>query len=1194
LTRCWRPLASALLGLLLVVVPVAGHGADAPPKEGASLSSTDIDARLADLGGASDLKADERSEIQGIYQRAKALLEAAGNDAAAAASYKAAVETAPPETRRLRDQLAATAAEPSKPTDLGVTDQTSLDELEQRLATAKADLAAAEAALIQRNDVLAAQSNRPAQAREELNRAQLAIVELRSAETRDTGATGPRAVAERTLRQAQLQAEAAEVARLEQEIASFSARLPLLEAQRDLAEQQLQEPRERVRVLQTLVSEKRRAEAAGAVQRATDAARESADKHPLVQTAAVENAAVARRLARLADRVDRVSREADLTQQKVREVTASFRRTQERVALAGVSTAVASFMMQQRRALNQLASDRSRVTQQLTRRGIEAEPGSGADATRAADLESLEIQEQRRTLSNLQGAVDDLMERVEPTMPAEGRAAIRAELTSLLSERQALLRRLDSELSTYLREVGRLEAAQGALEDTARAFSTYLDSQLLWLPSTYPVTQGSLENAVRGIEWVTGSEQWAGVRVTLLSDAQRHPALWILGALALVVLVLGASPLRQRLRRTAELVQRPATDRFALSLEALLVSALLAAPIPLVLTFLRWRLGATLETTDFTQALSHGLQIAARLVFGGLLTLVMIKPYGLAGAHFRWPVEALRLLRRGLRVWIPVAAPLVLVAASLSQFADESRSVGLGRSAFALLMLATAVFLASVLSPRGAIVKPFLDETPPRRLAQLWWLWYPVVVGTPLAYVVLADAGYYYTASVLARPFLQTLALFALAVVVYALALRWLAVTRRSLALQLAREDREAALALQGTAEGGATAAVPLTSARDDLAAIDAQTRQLLKTILLLGSPFALYAIWADTLPAFTLFQDITLWRHTDVLEGQTVHTAVTLGSLFVAILIGIVTGLAARNLPGMLEIVLLRHLRLKRGSRYAIKTLLQYFIVALGVLLAFGKLGASWSQVQWLVAALGVGLGFGLQEIFANFISGIIILFERPVRVGDRVTVGTLTGTVSKISIRSVTITDLDRKEIIVPNKSFITTDVVNWTLSDSITRIILRVGIAYGSDVKRAHQVMLDTVKALPLVRQDPKPEIWFAGFGESSLDFDIYVFASELSDRFPLMHAVNVAIEQALRDNGFEIPFPQRDLHLRTVDRAAVTRRRRPLLLRERGRWGLLALTPTYDAAVGRVEPEAKPDKAMAVGWVEPQATPTKRRP
>ena len=1128
-----RHVASTLLAAVIVVAPTASHSTDAQ-EESKGVSAAEIDARLAELDSTAGLKAEERSEIQGIYQRAKALFESARNDASVTAKYQAALETAPAETRRLRQQIASAAAQPPKPPDLGVTDQTSLDELEQRLAAAKATLAAAESALAKQNDALAAESDRPAQARQELNRAQLAIVDLRSAATKDVGASGPRAIAERTLRAAQLEAKTAVVTRLEQEIASFSVRLPLLEAQRDLAEQQLHEPREQVKLLQALVNDRRRAEAEGAIQRAADAERDASHKHPVVQDTARENAAVSQRLSMLANRIQQVSQEADLTQQKVREVTAGFRRTQERVALAGVNTKVASFMMQQRHALNQLAGDRARVVRQLTR----TTAGTEADGTKAADLESLEVQEQRRTLANLQGVVDDIMERVEPTMPADGLAAIRTELTSLLTERQAILRRLDSELSTYLREVSRLESAQGALEDTTRAFSLYLDGQLLWLPSSYPVTEGSLENAARGIEWVTGGEQWAGVRVALISDMQRRPAAWVLAVLGLVALALGARRLRQRLRHIAELVQRPATDRFALSAEALLLSALLAAPIPLVVSFLHWRLDAGLEATDFSQSLSHGLMLSARTLFGGLLGLTLLKPYGLGGAHFHWPAAALKLLRRELGLWLPIAVPLLLITASLAHFADESHSVGLGRSAFILLMLASAVFIARTLSPRGALISPFLSETPPRRLAQFWWLWYPVVVGGPLFYVVLAAAGYYYTASQLAQPFLHTLALVAAAAVVYGLALRWLAVSRRSLALQLAREDRETALAMQSTPEGSAATSVLLTSAHDDLEAIDTQTRQLLKTILLLGSPFALYAIWADTLPAFTLFQEVTLWRQTTVVDGQTISSPVTLGNLVVAILIGVVTGIAARNLPGVLEIVLLRHLRLKRGSRYAIKTLLQYSIVTLGVLLAFGKLGASWSQVQWLVAALGVGLGFGLQEIFANFISGIIILFERPVRVGDWVTVDTLSGTVSRISIRAVTITDFDGKEILVPNKSFITTDVVNWSLSDTVTRIKTRVGIAYGSDVARAHEVLLKAVKSLPLVRQDPQPRVWFVGFGDSSLDFEIYAFASELSDRFPLIHAVNMAIEKALRDNGVEIPFPQRDLHLRSIDPAAGT--------------------------------------------------------
>jgi len=178
------------------------------------------------------------------------------------------------------------------------------------------------------------------------------------------------------------------------------------------------------------------------------------------------------------------------------------------------------------------------------------------------------------------------------------------------------------------------------------------------------------------------------------------------------------------------------------------------------------------------------------------------------------------------------------------------------------------------------------------------------------------------------------------------------------------------------------------------------------------------------------------------------------------------------------------------------------------------------------------VGLGFGLQEIVANFISGIIILFEQPIRVGDVVTIGDLTGRVARIHIRATTITDFDNKDLIVPNKSFITGQLINWSLTSPITRLTIKVGIAYGSDTVRAHKIMLDTVRANPLVLKHPEPRVWFTGFGESSLDFTIYVFVQEMADRLPLTHELHMAIEQALRSNGIEIPFPQRDVHIRSV--------------------------------------------------------------
>ena len=151
--------------------------------------------------------------------------------------------------------------------------------------------------------------------------------------------------------------------------------------------------------------------------------------------------------------------------------------------------------------------------------------------------------------------------------------------------------------------------------------------------------------------------------------------------------------------------------------------------------------------------------------------------------------------------------------------------------------------------------------------------------------------------------------------------------------------------------------------------------------------------------------------------------------------------------------------------------------------------------------------------------------------RVGDTVTVGQLSGTVSQVRIRATTITDWDRKEIIVPNKSFITEQVVNWTLTDPITRIVVNVGISYGSDVELARRVMLETLSSLSSVLDEPEPRVYFTSFGDSSLDFTLHAFLRQLSDRLPTIDEIHRSIFSALRANGIEIPFPQRDLHIRT---------------------------------------------------------------
>ena len=209
----------------------------------------------------------------------------------------------------------------------------------------------------------------------------------------------------------------------------------------------------------------------------------------------------------------------------------------------------------------------------------------------------------------------------------------------------------------------------------------------------------------------------------------------------------------------------------------------------------------------------------------------------------------------------------------------------------------------------------------------------------------------------------------------------------------------------------------------------------------------------------------------------------------------------------------------------------MQYAIVVIGGSSIFKILGVGWGNIQWLVAALGVGIGFGLQEIVANFISGLIILFERPIRVGDAVTVGDVSGIVSKIRIRATSITSWDRKELIVPNKEFVTGRLVNWTFSDSILRVEIPVGIAYGSDTEKAKKRMLMVAEENENVLHDPCPSVLFMGFCESSLDFELRAF-TKMDTLIRVRDALNMAVDKAFREAGIEIAFPQRDIHVRSV--------------------------------------------------------------
>ncbi len=272
-----------------------------------------------------------------------------------------------------------------------------------------------------------------------------------------------------------------------------------------------------------------------------------------------------------------------------------------------------------------------------------------------------------------------------------------------------------------------------------------------------------------------------------------------------------------------------------------------------------------------------------------------------------------------------------------------------------------------------------------------------------------------------------------------------------------------------------------------------------------------------------------------EVLSFELFHlgsSAITLLTIFKFVLLAALVIIAESALRRIVLHRVLTRTHLDEAMRFAVARITGYAFLTLGFYLALTFVGIDLSSLAVLAGAIGVGLGFGLQNIVNNFISGIIILAERPIAIGDRVEVNGVAGQVTRISLRSTVVVTNDNISVIVPNSSFISETVVNWSHGDPKVRINIPVGIAYGSDVEKFRRVMLEIAHAQPEVLDDPAPNVFFIGFGDSSLDFEIGLWTAEmLRNPKRFRSELNYAIERALRQNGIEIPFPQRDLHIRS---------------------------------------------------------------
>ncbi|MEO6597061.1 MAG: mechanosensitive ion channel domain-containing protein [Planctomycetota bacterium] len=1100
-----------LFSLLFTWLVCAGAFAQDPAASQGGSDSPAAIQRQIDVAKADNTLGEElRPALLEALEKALAATKGLETYTASTASYTAERDSAPDRLKAARDEISAlgTTAEPVVPPN------TNLRDLEGLLAKAQAEQTTSSESVSELEREAARRSERRAAIPGRLADAQRQLEALPAEPVLDPALDKRVAEARRLRQQLERRQLQAEIRSLEVELGSYEARGELLTARRDLASRKQQVARTRVEFFANRVKELRAQEAARSEAEAKRAAAEASSQHPLLAALATENATIAAQLPVLASSQAEVQSHLARMKMQKQELGAQFEDIKARALRAGTSAAIGSLLRERRAQL----ADVDRLTRRTAGKG-----GDVADTYLAA----LDWEQRRRALVDDAAQLDRLLQDAEPPIPA-GPAGerVRSQARTLLDDRLRMLETLASGWSTQLGNIEERATTQVLLTDLVAHYRTFINERVLWIRSSQPIWRITFHDISSAAQWLVSPAAWGDTLATLAMVSIDFP-FSTLTALVLLVLLTLRPRLLSRLRRVGERASRGSNTLYGPTASALFYTFLLALPLPGMLMLAGMHLYVHPDCSEFGKAMGTGAISSA-----GMLGLVRalratVRPGGLAEHHFHWSANTLGLFRSNLVLLLPAAFPLALLLGAFEHHADDAWLGSLGRLLLVAFLTLQLVFLWRTLHP----VRGVLGNAKRNSLLYRGRItWFVCAVGTPSALLVMALLGFDYTALQLSQRLTDTVILVLACALVHALILRGLMLARRRMLLEQMRARMRLAHEAaheSGEAEGDGKEE-PAEEVALDPSSIALQTQAILRAAVVIAAISIAYRIWIDVLPALGIFRQVVLWMDHSVNPA----VPVTLANVLSALIVVLITVLAARNLPGLLELVVLQRFKLPAGERHAVTTLARYILIAVGAVITFSSMGIGWSQVQWLVAGLSLGLGFGLQEIFANFVSGLILLLERPVRVGDIVVLGDLLGKVSRIRIRATTIRDLDNKEMVVPNKEFVTGRFVNWTLTDSMVRLRVNVGVAYGSDTRKARELLVRAATEAPRAAKSPRPKALFLGFGDSTLDLELRVYIEDYDEHADLLDDLHTRIDDLFREHHIEIAFPQRDLHLRSA--------------------------------------------------------------
>ncbi|MBU1459903.1 MAG: mechanosensitive channel MscK [Gammaproteobacteria bacterium] len=966
--------------------------------------------------------------------------------------------------------------------------------LEQRLAERVEELSTWQTALTAANSMIISAQTRPERAQADISKSQTRIDEINN--LLKTGREGGKPLSDerRELLAAEKSALNAQIDLRRNELAGNSLLQDLGIARRDLLSERITRAERETMALQAAINDKRREESEQTVAEFSLKA-EKAGSDKLLPAESAENKRLSGYLLRATERLNDLTQLNLQTRQQLDTLNQADQALEEQIAVLEGSLLLSKILYQQKQALPQLTLDKDL-----------------ADEIADIRLYQFELNQRRETAGNVEDYVE---QQLANQPPGEVTPELRSALLELVRTRSELLDRLNHSLNALLSESITLQLNQRQLQSKAEALRNTLDEQMFWIPSNRPLDLDWFKSVPTLLDRQLRAMPWGSAFGALGAGLIERPLFFVPLLLLIGVLLWRRNAINAKLDSLSADIGHFRHDSQLHTPLALLLNLLLALPGALFLALCGYLLQMDGRGQNISLGAAFYQMAQAWLVFYSAYR--MLSPNRVAEAHFGWFRPQVAFLRNEIRRLGLVVMALVAVVAIA-----EHQPAGLVDDVVGIVVVLVCFALMSWRLMRLLRKGPSSQNAPPVR--RFIGLLFSVL---PLALILVVGFGYYYTALKLTGRLIDTLYLLLAWIVIEATLIRGLTVAARRLAYQRALSKRETQTdeAMDNSESTGDTAL--------DIEQVNQQSLRLTR-LAMFGLFFVvLYWVWADLISVVSYLDNVVLYEFVSGTGDAATTNAITLNNLLGALLIVAITIAVARNLPGLLEVLVLSKMHLAQGSAYATTTLLSYLLAGIGIVSTLSTLGVSWDKLQWLVAALSVGLGFGMQEIFANFISGLIILFERPVRIGDVVTIGNLSGTVSRIRIRATTITDFDRKDIIVPNKTFITGQLVNWSLSDTVTRVTIKVGVAYGSDLDLARKLLYKAAQENPRVLKDPEPLVLFLNFGESTLDHELRIHVRDLGDRNPATDEINRYLDREFSKAGINIAFRQVDVFLKNLD-------------------------------------------------------------